>query len=67
MNGADLIDHSPSQPEAAAKIPSASRLVLIGMCDDLTALVVMAPTRRIRLALLADLAPYLLLSMLPCY
>ena len=30
MNGAHLIDHSPSQPEAASPLPSASNLILIG-------------------------------------
>ncbi|KAL6715480.1 anthranilate synthase / indole-3-glycerol phosphate synthase [Lecanora helva] len=36
MNGADLIDHSPSQPEAAPKIPTASNLILIDNYDSFT-------------------------------
>lgn len=36
MHGTDLIDHSPSHPEAAPRIPSASNLVLIDNYDSFT-------------------------------
>ena len=36
MSGIDLIDHSPSQPEAASRIPTASNLVLIDNFDSFT-------------------------------
>lgn len=36
MNEADLIDHSPSQPEAADRIPTASNVVLIDNFDSFT-------------------------------
>jgi len=36
MNGADLIDHSPSHPEAAPPVPGASNLVLIDNYDSFT-------------------------------
>ncbi|KAF6231218.1 hypothetical protein HO173_010550 [Letharia columbiana] len=36
MNGADLIDHSPSRAEAAPRIPTASNLVLIDNFDSFT-------------------------------
>ena len=36
MNGADLIDHSPSHPEAARSISGASNLVLIDNYDSFT-------------------------------
>ena len=34
MSGADLIDHSPSHPEAVPQLPSASNVVLIDNYDS---------------------------------
>lgn len=36
MNGADLIDHSPSHPEAAPRVSNASNVVLIDNYDSFT-------------------------------
>ena len=36
INGNDLVDHSPSQPEAEPRIPGASNLVMIDNYDSFT-------------------------------
>lgn len=36
MNGADLIDHSPSHPKAAPQVPTASNVILIDNYDSFT-------------------------------